>query len=126
MLTLPLLIGWLQERKGSIANTAHSHFHSITCLSHYEMYAAAWGVDMIGLELGCQHNQASLAMARAGSRRTGRPTYASMMTWFGPSMSGCGPLVHDNATNSYRGEQAGHSSSLLKRIWLHGWFSGPA
>jgi hypothetical protein len=32
--------------------------------------------------------QASLAMVRSGSRRTGKPTYSSMMTWFGPAMCG--------------------------------------
>ena len=45
---------YFDERKGSIANLKPGKFHSITCISHYEMYAAAWGVDMIGLELGCQ------------------------------------------------------------------------
>ena len=124
---------YFDERKGSIANLKPGKFHSITCISHYEMYAAVWGVDMIGLELGCQHNQASLAMARSGSRRTGKPTYASMMTWFGPAMCGCcGNATHPECTlnltgpgfSSCSGEQAGHSSSLLKRVWAHAWWSG--
>lgn len=159
---------YFDERKASIANLKPGKFHSITCISHYEMYAASWGVDMIGLELGCQvsrlsivanrslpnqchsdlsdesvsttisvyvlqHNQASLAMARSGSRRTGKPTYASMMTWFGPAMCGCcgnssQPDCTLNVTgpgfSTCTGEQAGHSSSLLKRMWAHAWWSG--
>ena len=45
---------YFDERKSSIANLKPAKFHSITCISHYEMYAAVWGADMIGLELGCQ------------------------------------------------------------------------
>ena len=124
---------YFEERKASIANLPPARFHSITCISHYELWVAEWGVDMIGLELGCQHNQASLAMARSGSRRSGKPTYASMMTWFGPAMCGCcGNATHPECTlnitgpgfSTCSGEQAGHSSSLLKRVWAHAWWSG--
>ena len=76
---------------------------------------------------------ASLAMARSGSRRSGKPTYASMMTWFGPAMCGCcGNATQPECTlnitgpgfSACSGEQAGHSSSLLKRVWAHAWWSG--
>ena len=56
-----------------------------------------------------------------------------MMTWFGPAMCGCcGNSTQPECTlnitgpgfSTCTGEQAGHSSSLLKRMWAHAWWSG--
>jgi hypothetical protein len=99
---------------------------SVTGHSHYESYAAEWGTECIGLELGenIAFTQSKLAFARGAARQWGKPWSVQVSPWFGPNVTTRGPLRKEGA--NMQGLDAGHSLSFYERMWLHSWFSGAA
>lgn len=99
---------------------------SVTGHSHYEAYAAEWGASAIGLEVGenIRFTQSKFAFARGASRQWNIPWTVQVSPWFGPSVTTRGPLKKEGTITS--GQDAGHSLSLYKRMWLHAWFAGAA
>jgi hypothetical protein len=99
---------------------------SVTGHSHYEAYAAEWGASAIGLEVGenIRFTQSKFAFARGASRQWNIPWTVQVSPWFGPSVTTRGPLKKEGSITS--GQDAGHSLSLYRRMWLHGWFAGAA
>ncbi len=99
---------------------------SVTGHSHCEAYAGEWGARCIGLELGenIAFTQSKIAFARGASRQWDKPWSVQVSPWFGPSCTTSGPLRTEGGI--VRGLDAGHSLSFHERMWLHGWFAGPA
>jgi hypothetical protein len=100
---------------------------SVTGHSHYESYAAAWGASVIGIELGenIAFTQSKMAFARGASRQTQRPWTVQVSPWMNGSCTSSGPLrLQEDGTA--RGQDAGHSLSFYRRLWLHAWFAGAA
>ena len=99
---------------------------SVTGHSHYEAYAAEWGMALIGLELGenIAFTQSKLAFARGASRQWNRPWSVQVSPWFAGSCTTNGPLRIEGGYA--RGLDAGHSLNFYWRMWLHAWFSGAA
>ena len=99
---------------------------SVTGHSHYEAYAAEWGVRCIGLEVGenIAFTQSKLAFARGASRQWQKPWSVQVSPWFHGACTTSGPLRKEG--KDWRGLDAGHSLSFYERAWLHGWFAGAA
>lgn len=99
---------------------------SVTGHSHYEAYAAEWGADIIGLEIGenIKFTQSKFAFARGAARQWNIPWTAQVSPWFGNAVTTRGNLQSDNLPAT--GLDAGHSLSLYRRLWLHAWFAGAA
>jgi hypothetical protein len=56
---------YFDERKGSIANLKPGRFHSITCISHYEMYAAVRPCRMLHAASGAgEKRRVSVCLSR--------------------------------------------------------------
>lgn len=100
---------------------------SVTGHSHYEIYAAAWGAPLIGLEVGenIAFAQSKFAFARGASRQWQRPWSVQISPWMNGSCTSSGPLrLQEDKTA--RGQDAGHSMSFYRRMALHAWFAGAA
>ncbi len=99
---------------------------SVTGHSHYEAYAAEWGADVIGLEIGenIRFTQSKFAFARGAARQWNIPWTVQVSPWFGNSVTTRGELQH--GSSPVTGLDAGHSLSLYRRMWLHAWFAGAA
>lgn len=97
---------------------------SVTGHSHYEAYAAEWGTQCIGLEVGenIAFTQSKLAFARGAARQWGKPWSVQVSPWFGPTCTTRGPLKVVGGI--VQGLDAGHSLSFYERMWLHAWFAG--
>ena len=99
---------------------------SVTGHSHYEAYAAEWGARVVGLEV-CENiafTQSKIAFARGAARQWGLPWSLQASPWFSGACTTNGPLRIEG--KDARGLDAGHSLSLYRRMWLHGWFAGAA
>ena len=99
---------------------------SVTGHSHYEAYAGEWGARVVGLEV-CENiafTQSKIAFARGAARQWGLPWSLQASPWFSGACTTNGPLRIEG--KDARGLDAGHSLSLYRRMWLHGWFAGAA
>ncbi len=99
---------------------------SVTGHSHYEAYAGEWGARVVGLEV-CENiafTQSKIAFARGAARQWNLPWSLQASPWFSGACTTNGPLRIEG--KDARGLDAGHSLSLYRRIWLHGWFAGAA
>jgi hypothetical protein len=126
---------------------------SIVCQQHLSHYAALWNSQgpnngatvNSALELQCLHANSAYAMARGGSRRSGK-------VWsVHPSGFGFGPTSDMSCANlscipagspqsfpractveemdggaTCSGAEATHSYSYYWRVWFHSWFAGAA
>ncbi len=110
---------WHRQAKGG-------RIISVTGHSHYEAYAAEWGTSVVGLEVGenIRFTQSKFAFARGASRQWNLPWSVQVSPWFGNAVTTRGPLETNGPTAT--GLDAGHSLSLCRRLWLHGWFAGAA
>jgi hypothetical protein len=110
---------WHRQAKGG-------RLISVTGHSHYEAYAAEWGAEVVGLEVGenIRFTQSKFAFARGASRQWNLPWTVQVSPWFGNAVTTRGELDTRGATA--QGLDAGHSLSLYRRMWLHGWFAGAA
>lgn len=110
---------WHRQAKGG-------RLISVTGHSHYEAYAAEWGASVVGLEIGenIGFTQSKFAFARGASRQWNLPWTVQVSPWFGNAVTTRGGL--DTSGGTARGLDAGHSLSLYRRMWLHGWFAGAA
>lgn len=99
---------------------------SVTGHSQYEVYAAEWGTQDIGLELGenIRFSQLKMSMARGAGRQWDLPWSVQVSPWFHGSLTTTGPLT--GGPGNARGANAGHSQSLYERLWYHSWFAGAA
>lgn len=112
---------YFAERKRALGERTFS----VTGHSHYEAYAADWGADVIGIEVGVPaFTQSKIATARGASRNSGIPWTAQVSPWLLNSKTTTGPLIFDGT--KFLGENAGHSKSFYLRMWLHAWFAGAA
>jgi len=116
------LKSYFQERN----DTYDGRFFSVTGHSHYESYAAEWGAQAVGLELGenIRFSQSKMAFARGASRQWDIPWSVQVSAWFHGSLTTAGPLT--GGPGNARGIDAGHSHSLFERLWHHAWFAGAA
>lgn len=105
-------------------NTYEGRLYSVNGHSNYEPYAAEWGTQGIGMELGenIRFTQSKIAMARGASRQYSIPWSAQFSAWFAGCLTTTGPLTGGQWTA--RGADAGHSQSLFERTWKHVWFAG--
>jgi hypothetical protein len=110
---------WHRQTKGG-------RLISVTGNSHYEAYAAEWGANVLGLEVGenIPFTQSKFAFARGASRQWNLPWSVQMSPWFGDAVTTRGPLNTNGTVAS--GLNAGHSLSLDLRMWRHAWFAGAA
>ena len=124
---------------------------SIVCHHHLSHYAALWNSQgpndeataNSALELQCLHANVGVAMARGGSRRSGKAWSVQPSGWgFGPSSDmSCANLscTPSGSTRSYprpctvaemdagatcSGAESTHSYSYFWRVWFHSWFAG--
>ena len=104
---------------------------STTGHSNYEMYAGDWGANVIGLEISenIAFAQLKFAMARGAARQHDLPWATHVSSYFTSSHTTNGPLEKTWIGGFgwvATGQDAGHSLSLYKRMWLHSWFAGAA
>ena len=97
----------------SVGDTPYSSMakvNSVTCTTNMEIYAALWNsqgpnngsTTSAALELQCKHANSAFAMARGGSRRSGKVWTVQPSGWgYGPTPGGCGSL-HCNLPNGSR------------------------
>ena len=88
----------------SVGDTPYSSMakvNSVTCTTNMEIYAALWNsqgpnngsTTSAALELQCKHANSAFAMARGGSRRSGKVWTVQPSGWgYGPTPGGCGSL----------------------------------
>lgn len=109
------------ERKNSL----EGRIVSVTGHSHYEAYAAEWGSEIIGIELGVPaYSQSKIAFARGASRQWGIPWAVQISPWLLSSVTSSIQAAEDGTAR--QGLNSGHSLNFYERMWLHGWFSGAA
>lgn len=86
-------------------------------------YAAEFGFDIIGSEIGENINsyQMHIAFNRGAARQYGLPWFIDFSAWHGPSIT---DYSVGRAWGDYSGPDHGHSMSLLKRSYFMSFMSG--
>lgn len=104
----------------------------ISSMNGYGMFShliGEAGADIVSIETGenIPATQVKRAFARGAARQFGVPWTEDVSPWFGPSISVGRPVPGPvGADGIYRGPDAGHSPSMLARLWSTAWFSGTA
>lgn len=86
------------------------------------------GVDLMGIETAENIPATGEARVRPrAARQFGVPWTEDVSPWFGPSISVGRPATQPTGADGiYRGANAGHSPSMMDRMWTTAWFSGTA
>ncbi len=98
-------------------------FKSINGHHCYQHYAAEWGCDIVGSEVGENINgiQAHIAFTRGAARQYVKPWLIDFSSWYGPSMYDEDPRKH---WGQYSGPDRGHSLSLHQRSYYVAYMAG--
>ncbi len=103
---------------------ANHPWKSITGHLTYQHYAAEFGFDIIGSEIGClvKGYQMTLAFNRGAARQYNKPWFVDVSPWF----DGAGMLDYSGQKiwGDASGDTFGHSLSLLERSYYMSYMSG--
>jgi len=113
-----IIRGWVQKNL-TIPFQPYGGLINFNGNSHYNSYAARWGVSCAGIEIGANvmDTQTKVMIARSATRSTGVPFCVDMSPWFGPKETS----AINETTYHY-----GHSHSFIYRVWAYAWFVGAA
>lgn len=114
-------LDWKKQLRGHIASqNGYAMFSHLT---------AEVGSDFTGIETGenIAATQVKRAFARGAARQFGAPWWEDVSPWYGESLSVGRPSSPPRRPDGiYIGPHAGHSPSMLERLWYTSWFSGSA
>ena len=123
---LAIIRNWLF---GKYSNDAHHHIEygkegqmAINGHAHWQHYAAEWGFDCVGAELGenVASHQAHMAFTRGAARQYGIKTAVSTSNWYKSTIG------TEESTDSWPGfgsKDGGHSLSLHRRAFILSYMS---
>lgn len=113
----------MEEMFNDVKSNLGDHILSTTGHSYYVHYAAKWGADIIGVEIG-EHITSTathMAFTRGASRQYDVPWTSQISPWFHKGYTNYQP---SDSPESY--SLKGHSESFINRHWYYSYMSGAA